>query len=87
VIGDTSALTVPEKYMKETTPAMPEMTRDWALCRWIAKEHGIVGIPCSPFYSQENRELGKNYVRFAFCKTDETLQEAYDAFSKIPQGK
>lgn len=34
VIGDTSKLTVPDKYLSETTAAMPDgVTRDWALCR------------------------------------------------------
>ena len=56
---------------------MPEMTRDWALCRWLAIEHGVCAIPCSPFYSPENRGLAENFVRFAFCKTDETLDEAF----------
>ena len=75
-MADTSALTVPDKYLAESTPAAPVMTRDWALCRWLAKEGGVIAIPASPFYSPGNKHLGENYVRFAFCKSDETLREA-----------
>ncbi|EKX31760.1 hypothetical protein GUITHDRAFT_159025 [Guillardia theta CCMP2712] len=76
LIGDTRNVKVPQT-----------MTRDWALCRWLAKEHGIISIPCSPFYSPENRHLASNFVRFAFCKTDETLQEALEAFRVIGQAE
>lgn len=78
---------MPDKYLRESTPAMPEMTRDWALCRWLAIEHGVCAIPCSPFYSPENRGLAENFVRFAFCKTDETLREARAALAKLPRGE
>jgi len=87
LIGDTRNVKVPQEYLEESTPAMKTMTRDWALCRWLAKEHGIISIPCSPFYSPENRHLASNFVRFAFCKTDETLQEALEAFRVIGQAE
>jgi aspartate/methionine/tyrosine aminotransferase len=73
-----------QEYMLEKTAAMPTMTRDWALCRWLAKEYGVIGIPCSPFFSPESRHLGANYVRFAFCKTDETLEAAKERLSHVP---
>jgi len=77
LMADTSALTVPDEYLSEKTPAAPDgVTRDWALCRWLAKEAGVIAIPASPFFSPANKRLGANYVRFAFCKADETLIEA-----------
>jgi len=82
LIGDTRHIHVPEEYLQLSTPAMPAMTRDWALCRYLAKEFNIIGIPCSPFYSQESRHLASNYVRFAFCKTDETLEAALESFAR-----
>ena len=59
------------------------MTRDWALCRWFAIEGGVIAIPSSPFFSEENKELGANYVRFAFCKADSTLEEASDKIAQL----
>lgn len=40
----------------------------------MINEFGVVCIPCSPYY--ENKETGSNLVRWAFCKTDETISEA-----------
>eukprot|EP00287_Rhodomonas_sp_CCMP768_P010503 CAMPEP_0196721502 /NCGR_PEP_ID=MMETSP1091-20130531/4030_1 /TAXON_ID=302021 /ORGANISM="Rhodomonas sp., Strain CCMP768" /LENGTH=527 /DNA_ID=CAMNT_0042062977 /DNA_START=178 /DNA_END=1761 /DNA_ORIENTATION=- len=85
LIGDTRNLKVPQKYLEESTPAMPRMTRDWACCRWLAIEHGIIAIPCSPFFSEQNRGMAKHYVRFAFCKTDDTLEEAARAFAAVAE--
>ena len=59
------------------------MTRDWALCRWFAIEGGVIAIPSSPFFSEENKDLGANYVRFAFCKADSTLEEASDKIAQL----
>ena len=83
LMADTSALTVPEEYMRHSTDAAPQMTRDWALCRWLAIEGGVIAIPSSPFFSAENKELGAKYVRFAFCKADSTLDEASDKIALL----
>jgi kynurenine--oxoglutarate transaminase/cysteine-S-conjugate beta-lyase/glutamine--phenylpyruvate transaminase len=71
IVGDTSALVLPEKYAADKT-----VTRDWALCRWLTEEIGVAAIPPSSFYSEENKHLAGNYARFAFCKPDDVLQEA-----------
>lgn len=52
---------------------------DWQYCRLLVKERGVVGIPASPFFSSENN--WPPMARFAFCKTDETLREAYTRLS------
>ena len=41
---------------------------------WLTVEHGVAPVPGSSFYSR--RELGRRFVRFAFCKTDDMLLEA-----------
>ena len=74
---------MPDKYLRESTPAMPEMTRDWALCRWMAYEAGVIAIPTSPFFTGENKRLAANYIRFAFCKSDETIIEACDRLAAL----
>lgn len=64
---------------------MPVMTHDWAFCRWLALEYGLVAIPTSPFFSAASRAkgLGNGLVRFCFCKTDETLEAAADILAKM----
>lgn len=41
---------------------------------WLARERGVAPVPGSSFFSRP--ELGRKYVRFVFCKTDDLLQEA-----------
>src|SRR5213596_851673 len=41
---------------------------------WLTKEVGVAPVPGSSFYSRA--ELGRRQVRFAFCKTEEMLEEA-----------
>ncbi|HEV8117557.1 MAG TPA: methionine aminotransferase [Thermoanaerobaculia bacterium] len=47
---------------------------DVAFCRHLIEKVGVAAIPPSVFY--ENTRHGKSYVRFAFCKKEETLREA-----------
>ena len=49
----------------------------------MAIEGGVIAIPASPFYSPPNKALGANYVRFAFCKGDETIIEATARIEKL----
>ena len=43
-------------------------------CRELPGRAGVVAIPSSVFY--DNEEAGRSQVRFAFCKKDEVLREA-----------
>jgi aminotransferase len=47
---------------------------DTAFAEWLARERGVAPVPGSSFFSRP--ELGRKYVRFVFCKTDDLLQEA-----------
>jgi len=76
IMADTSDIDVPAEYLSQSTPACPVMTRDWAFCRWLAHEHGVVAIPPSAFYCDEDKPLCANYARFAFCKTEASLEMA-----------
>ena len=49
-----------------------KMTSDVEFCRWLTEKAGVCAIPSSAFYSKENVV---NFVRFAFCKTDDVLEE------------
>jgi N-succinyldiaminopimelate aminotransferase len=43
-------------------------------CRSLAERAGVVAIPTSVFY--DDQDAGRSLVRFAFCKRDEVIAEA-----------
>ena len=47
---------------------------DVTFAKWMAAEVGIATVPGSSFYA--NKEDGRNFVRFAYCKKFETLKRA-----------
>jgi N-succinyldiaminopimelate aminotransferase len=58
-----------------TTDIRPLGERDgFAFCRALPERAGVVAIPNAVFY--DHREEGAPFVRFAFCKQTEVLQEA-----------
>eukprot|EP00270_Netrium_digitus_P016102 TRINITY_DN5729_c0_g1_i1.p1 TRINITY_DN5729_c0_g1~~TRINITY_DN5729_c0_g1_i1.p1 ORF type:complete len:203 (+),score=51.55 TRINITY_DN5729_c0_g1_i1:40-609(+) len=50
---------------------------DIKFCHHLVEKVGVAAIPPSSFYSTEGE--GKDLVRFAFCKDEETLRKAMDA--------
>jgi len=54
---------------------------DDEFAKWLTVEHGVASVPGSSFYSRP--ELGRKYVRFAFCKTDEMLQQAVERLQRV----
>ena len=76
IMADTSAHSVPEKYFSELGPTGDAVTRDWAFARYLTTDWGVTPIPPSAFYTKDRAALATNLARFAFCKTDESLQEA-----------
>lgn len=47
---------------------------DVELCRWLTTQARVAAIPPSAFY--EDKAEGSKYIRFAFCKREETIDEA-----------
>jgi aminotransferase len=54
---------------------------DDEFAKWLTAEHGVAPVPGSSFYSRA--ELGRRQVRFAFCKTNEMLQEAVQRLQRV----
>jgi aspartate/methionine/tyrosine aminotransferase len=54
---------------------------DLAFTRYLVKEIGVAAVPGSSFY-RDPRD-GAQQVRFAFCKRDETLDEAAKRLKKL----
>jgi len=49
------------------------MEQDTEFCEHLIREVGVAAIPCSAFYEPPREH---SLVRFAFCKTPETIREA-----------
>ena len=84
---DVSDVAVPQKYLDEpSSGAIDTVTKDWAFCRYLAIEHGVLSIPVAPFYSAERRASGQAgaFARFAFCKSDKTLENAAARLKQLP---
>ncbi|MDO8587702.1 MAG: aminotransferase class I/II-fold pyridoxal phosphate-dependent enzyme [Armatimonadota bacterium] len=52
---------------------------------YLVEQIGVATVPGSSFYSR--RELGRNKIRFAFCKTEETLRAAVERLARLSQGR
>ncbi|GAA3187850.1 MULTISPECIES: pyridoxal phosphate-dependent aminotransferase [Streptomyces] len=52
-----------------------------AFCRALPERAGVVAVPNAVFY--DHQEQGAPFVRFAFCKKTEVLQEAVDRLKKL----
>ncbi len=50
---------------------------------YLIKEIGVACIPPETFYSEQHMHIGNNYVRFSFCKTDETLVQVKDRLARL----
>ena len=55
---------------------------DTAFSEWLVKEIGVAPVPGSSFYEPGHPE-GRRQVRFTFCKSDATLEEAASRLSRI----
>jgi aminotransferase len=47
---------------------------DVEFAKWLVREIGVAGVPGSSFFSR--RELGRDLIRFTFCKTPDLIDEA-----------
>ncbi|QOV36783.1 pyridoxal phosphate-dependent aminotransferase [Streptomyces ferrugineus] len=61
--------------------ALAEEGDGFAFCRALPERAGVVAIPNAVFY--DHREAGAPFVRFAFCKRGEILQEAIERLLKL----
>ncbi|MBK7825542.1 methionine aminotransferase [Nannocystis sp.] len=54
---------------------------DVAFCRMLPEKYGVAAIPPSAFYI--NQHEGRHLVRWAFCKTDDVLDEGLRRLQKL----
>ncbi|KAF9942201.1 hypothetical protein BGZ65_007733 [Modicella reniformis] len=81
ILVNMEKVQVPQDYV------FPELlnsrAKDFKTCYWLTKEIGVCAIPPTEFYSKPNRELAEKFARFAFCKTNETLEAAAERLMKL----
>lgn len=56
-------------------------TDDVSFSRHLVREVGVATVPGSSFF--RDKDLGRDYVRFCFCKRDETLDAAIERLGKL----
>ncbi len=54
-----------------------------AFTQYLIQEVGVACIPPDTFYGREHAHVGKNYVRFAFCKSDTLLQQVHTRLAQL----
>jgi kynurenine--oxoglutarate transaminase/cysteine-S-conjugate beta-lyase/glutamine--phenylpyruvate transaminase len=86
-IGEKVRRKIPASRINAPNPAAPSgvARQDWALCEWMAEEKGVLLLPSAPFFSEERVAAGasEEFVRVAFCKSDETLRAAAAALATV----
>ncbi|HVL98939.1 MAG TPA: aminotransferase class I/II-fold pyridoxal phosphate-dependent enzyme [Egibacteraceae bacterium] len=55
---------------------------DAAFCRMLPEAVGVAAVPCSAFFTDPSP--GRGLVRFAFCKTDELIDEGLARLRRLP---
>jgi len=69
MVADISQLEFP--YDSSSSDA-----RDSQFVKWMCRNKKLAAIPTSVFYSDGNKHLAENHIRFCFCKDEQTLQKA-----------
>ena len=80
VLVDISQLNVPKTCYRLEGDEDSEVnySKDFNFLLNLANEKKVVIIPCSVFYTDENKSHGENFVRLAFCKQITTLEKAFN---------
>lgn len=65
--------------MADITAFGPE--DDVAFARRLVREYGVATVPGSSFF--HDKALGRTYIRFCFCKRDETLDTAIERLRRL----
>jgi len=56
--------------------------KDFKFLLNLCHDYKVVAIPCSPFYTEEHKHIGENFIRFAFCKEIKTMDKAFENLSR-----
>lgn len=67
-------------FINADTSRFPGDTND--LAKRFVQEIGVAAMPMQMFYSSDHAHVAPKALRFAFCKTRETLQAAGERLTK-----
>ncbi len=56
---------------------------DVTFCKHLIETIGVATIPPSAFFSNRNKSIGQQWIRFAFCKDDAVLTEATERLLQL----
>lgn len=74
-------LPVPGGYFQLVDYSAVSDLPDLEFARWLTVEHGVTGIPLSPFYAQPPQ--GQRLLRLCFAKNDATMAAAIERLAKF----
>ncbi|KAJ2748511.1 arylformamidase, partial [Coemansia nantahalensis] len=81
LLANAASIKIPADY--EFPPYIEERGDNFKLLYYFIREFGVSGIPPTEFYSDAHKTLAKDYIRFAFCKPNEVLEEAARRLQKV----
>lgn len=55
----------------------------YEFCRRLPEKCGVVAVPNVVFYDRSHQSEGRHLVRFAFCKRNESIDEAVDRLRRL----
>ncbi len=74
-------LPVPGGYFQLVDYSAVSDLPDLEFARWLTVEHGVTGIPLSPFYARP--PAGQRLLRLCFAKSDATVVRAIERLAKL----
>ena len=74
-------LAVPGGYFQLVDYSAVSDLDDVEFSSWLTKEHGVTGIPLSPFY--ETPQTGQRLLRLCFAKSEPTLDAAIERLKAL----
>lgn len=74
VLANLGKVKLPEGY--DFPAHVRDKPRDFKMSWFCIMELGVAAIPPTEFYTPENGHLGEDWLRFAFCKDDDVLDNA-----------
>ncbi|OMJ07857.1 putative kynurenine-oxoglutarate transaminase BNA3, partial [Smittium culicis] len=81
LLVNANKVKIPESF--EVPDHIRERGKGFILSYFFTTEIGIGCIPPAEFYSDANVSLADDYVRFAFCKTDDIFEETKKRLAKV----
>ncbi|RMH94499.1 pyridoxal phosphate-dependent aminotransferase [Lysobacter pythonis] len=74
-------LSVPGGYFQLVDYSGLSDMSDLEFSRWLTIEHGVTGVPLSPFYAEP--PAGQRLLRLCFAKSDDTLDAAIERLARL----